>query len=116
MINSMTEGGGLKNKVLEAFALCLPVVSTSLGAEAIKATPDTELFVADDPKRFADAVLELLNDETRAVQMANAARRFVEDQYNWPKMCNEFMSVVSQVFSGPDGSQRPVPQMVMPDQ
>jgi glycosyltransferase involved in cell wall biosynthesis len=40
MINPMVEGSGLKNKVLEAFAIGLPVVSTELGIDALPADAD----------------------------------------------------------------------------
>lgn len=113
MINPMIEGSGLKNKVLEAFAIGLPVVSTSLGTEAIQATPNKELIVADDPKKFADAVLELLSNEAKALEITNAAQHFVKDQHNWSGIGSDFMSVVSEVFGDTSEIQHPVSKMVM---
>ncbi len=55
-------GGGMKGKVNEAMAHGLPVVSTSIGAQGFNAKNDEEIFVADTPEEFADAVLKLLND------------------------------------------------------
>lgn len=55
-------GGGMKGKVNEALAHGLPVVSTTIGAQGFNAKNGEEMFIADTPEDFADAVLKLLND------------------------------------------------------
>ena len=50
MVNPMIEGSGLKNKVLEALAIYLPVVSTHMGVEAINGKEGRHFLVADDPE------------------------------------------------------------------
>ena len=83
MINPMVEGSGLKNKVLESFAIGLPVVSTSLGIEAIEGEPGKHFIVADEPALFARSILDLLDDAKRADTMAREARKLVESRYSW---------------------------------
>ena len=46
-------GGGVRNKVIEAMAAGLPVVTTRRGAEGISAQAGRELLLADDPQGFA---------------------------------------------------------------
>lgn len=84
MVNPMRIGSGLKNKVLEAFALGLPVVSTHLGAEAFpSAAHDQHLLLADDPREFAAAVLKLLDDDPTRLRLRASARQLVDETYRW---------------------------------
>jgi glycosyltransferase involved in cell wall biosynthesis len=77
-------GGGTRLKVLEAMAMGKPIVSTSLGCEGFEGlVPGRELSVADTPKEFARQVIELLGDAFRRENLGHAARRFVEEQYDW---------------------------------
>ena len=83
MVNPMVEGSGLKNKVLEAFACRLPVVSTTMGIEAVGAEAGKHHLVADDPESFATAVLRCLDDADLTASLTAAARQFVEQHFEW---------------------------------
>ncbi len=51
-------GAGVKGKVGEAMAFGLPVVTTTVGAEGMGIEPGRHALVADDPRAFADAIVE----------------------------------------------------------
>ncbi len=74
---------GVQNKVLEAMAMGIPVVTTTKVLEGIGAKPARDLFSEDKPERFAERIIELLNDEILRAKIGKAGRRFVEEQYNW---------------------------------
>lgn len=76
-------GGGTRLKLLEAMAMEKAVVATRLGAEGYEMRDGEELLLADDAKTFAGAVLSLLSDPERRSALGRAARRFVEDRYDW---------------------------------
>lgn len=77
-------GGGTRLKVLEAMAMGKPIVSTSLGCEGFEGlVPGRELLVGDTPAEFAQRVIELLDDAHRRERLGRAARRFVEERYDW---------------------------------
>ncbi len=95
MVNPMLIGSGLKNKVLEAFALGLVVVSTELGVEAIsEAVPGQHYVRAESPACFAAAVLELLRDEPRRAFVRAHARHLVERTYRWHSIAASFDRLV----------------------
>lgn len=56
-------GAGLKGKVGHALAAGLPGVLSSVAAEGFEFAAAHELLVADDPARFAQAVVDLYTDE-----------------------------------------------------
>lgn len=94
MINPMVSGSGLKNKVLEAFALRRAVVSTKMGAEAIEATPDVHYLEADRAEDFAHAVQRCLSDNVLHTNLADAAYDFVAKKYRWQAIGNEFEQLI----------------------
>jgi glycosyltransferase involved in cell wall biosynthesis len=98
MVNPMIEGSGLKNKVLESFALRLPVVSTTLGVEALPVTDGRECRIADEPREFARAVLALLDDHESASSMSLAARAFVTEHYTWDAVGDVLNGIVASVL------------------
>jgi polysaccharide biosynthesis protein PslH len=79
----LTVGTGVSNKVLEAFAVGTPVVATSLACGDLPVRNGEHLFLANDTKLFASRVLELLNDASLRVRLAENARKLVDAKYNW---------------------------------
>jgi glycosyltransferase involved in cell wall biosynthesis len=76
-------GGGTRLKILEAMAMARPVVSTSLGAEGLAATHGQEILIADSPEQFAAQVGRVLDDVDLTARLGLAARRLVEERYDW---------------------------------
>lgn len=76
-------GGGTRLKILEAMALRTPVVSTTKGVEGLDAQAGVHLLVADSPRDFADAVLQLLQDDALRERLADAGYQLVRQKYNW---------------------------------
>lgn len=79
---SLRAGSGLRIKILEAFAFGVPVVSTTLGAEGIPATPGHHLMLADDPTAQAEAIDRLYADPAFNARMRTSARNLVERAYS----------------------------------
>jgi glycosyltransferase involved in cell wall biosynthesis len=79
----LLSGSGTRLKILEAMAMGIPIVTTSVGLEGIAAIHGQHCLVADEPEAFAAAVNEVLCNEVLARRLALAARRLVENQYGW---------------------------------
>jgi sugar transferase (PEP-CTERM/EpsH1 system associated) len=76
-------GGGTRLKLLEAMSMAKAVVSTSLGCEGISVRPDRDLVIADDPVSFSRAVVKLLRDRERRVELGISARQLAVSQHDW---------------------------------
>ncbi|HVU74000.1 MAG TPA: glycosyltransferase family 4 protein [Mycobacteriales bacterium] len=73
----VTDGMGVKTKVLDALAVGLPVVGTTPGLAGVGAEPGREVLVADDPEAFARAVLRLRDDPALAAALGGAGHALV---------------------------------------
>jgi glycosyltransferase involved in cell wall biosynthesis len=78
----LRSGGGTRVKILEAFALGRPVVSTSIGAEGLEVEPGQQLLIADDPEAFAEACISILEDPGRSAALAREALAFVRAHHS----------------------------------
>lgn len=88
------QGGGTRLKILEAMALGTPVVATSKAAEGLDVVDGAHLLLADEPERFASQTIRLLKDTALRHQLAAAARRLVETQYDWRQIGQDFVSLI----------------------
>lgn len=89
-------GGGMRVRILEAFARAMPVVTTTVGLEGIQAQPGRDVLVEDMPIAFADAVVKLLKDKSLQDQLSVNGRRLAEEKYDWQVILNEMNKVYEQ--------------------
>jgi glycosyltransferase involved in cell wall biosynthesis len=82
-------GGGTKTKTLEAMAMGLPVISTTVGAQGLEVRSGRHLYISDNPEVFSLYAVELLTNPDIAAAVAAEARRLVEQQYGWESIVNE---------------------------
>jgi glycosyltransferase involved in cell wall biosynthesis len=75
-------GGGTRLKIVEAMAMDLPVVSTTVGAEGLAIHPGENILIADDAASFAESVLRLLRDASLRKQIAEGGKRLAHE-YDW---------------------------------
>jgi sugar transferase (PEP-CTERM/EpsH1 system associated) len=76
-------GSGLQNKLLEAMATELPVLTTPLAAEALNAQNFSELIICQNPQEFAAAIEKLLTEPQLAQKIGGNAKNFIQKKYNW---------------------------------
>lgn len=99
MINPMLIGGGLKNKVLEGFAMRRAVVSNALGMEAIDATAGVHYLAAESPMEFAARIDELLDRPERAAELGRNARELVLRKYTWTAIGQQLCRLMDRTLS-----------------
>lgn len=90
-------GSGIQTKNLEAMAMTIPVVTTTIGAMGIKAETDTELLIADTPETFAERVIHLIENPDMREKFANAGRKRVETSYDWQVLGEKLEQVYAQI-------------------
>lgn len=96
MIAPMLISVGLQNKILQAMAMKIPVVSSKLANNAIRAEENTAVRVAVNPQEYADHILDLLNHPEKAARMAENAYQFVNEKYDWEKVNAKLAGIITQ--------------------
>ena len=94
-------GSGIQTKNLEAMAMGVPVVTTSVGAMGLEADIGKELLVADTPADFAKQVIHLLDNEDSRELLAQTARTRVETNYSWEAIGERLKHVYAQAVHTP---------------
>ncbi len=79
----MFTGLGLQNKILEAMAMGLPCITTTLVNNAIGAVPGEEILVADTTDEFVHHIIRLREDADLYARLSVAGRRLVQSRYTW---------------------------------
>jgi glycosyltransferase involved in cell wall biosynthesis len=83
---------GLPNVLLEAMAAGTPVIATAVeGVSDLLIDHETGLVVPpNSPRDLAGAITVLLANSAQAKKMAEAAQRFVADQFTWQGMVAQY--------------------------
>ncbi|MBN2730694.1 MAG: glycosyltransferase [Bacteroidales bacterium] len=89
----MQIGTGLQNKLLEAMAMELPCVTSSLANNALGAEPDKEILIADSPEEYSGKIMLLLEDETLRTEMASLGRKLIQLNYSWEKQISTLKNI-----------------------
>ena len=78
-------GAGIKNKLLEAAALSMPVVASQRVVEGLRLGDEQPLMVAKRPAQWVDALSVLWDDDAARASYGRSARDWVTREYSWAK-------------------------------
>jgi glycosyltransferase involved in cell wall biosynthesis len=76
-------GGGTRLKMLDAWAMQVPIVATRAAMEGLDPVDAGDCLLAETPTEFGVQILRLLADESFADRLAAAGRTRVEKDFAW---------------------------------
>jgi glycosyltransferase involved in cell wall biosynthesis len=97
-ISPLISGAGVKNKVLEAWAMSKPIVATSLSCSGLDVIDGDNVLIADQPKLFAEKVYQLFIDSDLRDRISKNGRRDVERAYSWESKSKELENCIMDVI------------------
>lgn len=95
----MRSGAGIKNKILQAWAMGKAVVSTPEGAFGLPAENGKNILLCSSPENFANAVEHLLCAPQSAVTLGHEARKTIEESYSWASKAQELESLLTSIVA-----------------
>ena len=96
VISPLLAGSGLKIKLIEALSYGKAIVCTSPTIQGVGKIVGTAVTVADEPGRFAEAILSLLLDASLRREQAALALEVVKCNFSEEVCYREFLSAVGK--------------------
>jgi len=78
-------GAGVKNKVVEAMAYGVPLITTEVGAQGLLGI-DSIIPVTNDTTLFADYVLSVMNSDEQWIKLSSAGNAYVSQHFSLDAM------------------------------
>jgi glycosyltransferase involved in cell wall biosynthesis len=100
MLYAPARGSGMKVKVLEAFALGVPVVTNREGTEGLPVEDGVHADVTDDDAALVDRTVALLDDQQLRTRRAAAARSLVERHCDPTRVMDRLEAVYRSLEQG----------------
>lgn len=93
MIVPILTGSGMRMKILEAAALSIPFITTSVGVEGLDFTDKDSCIVEDEADKWVTSLSELMTDETLRHKLSDKAQRIFKEKYSVEALANKRMQV-----------------------
>jgi len=96
----LRSGGGMRVKILDAWARGIPIVSTSIGCEGITGAVHGEnILIADQADEFAAQVVRVMQDEDLSMRLIRQGRQTVEARYD----CKSLYADYARLYADMEG-------------
>jgi sugar transferase (PEP-CTERM/EpsH1 system associated) len=99
MVAPLNIARGTQNKILEAMAMGVPVVTSRAAAGGVDAVPGEHLLVAGSHEEQARAVLRVLDGRTERQRLAIAGRARVLSHHAWPSSMRRLDTIIERGIS-----------------
>jgi len=87
-------GTGQRVKLLEAFSMACPVVTTRVGALGFPVEKGVNMLIAETADEFAAALRRLIAEPGLRRHMGDNARAMILDRFDWTRIGKEYLDVV----------------------
>ena len=91
---------GTQNKILEAMAMGVPVVTSTAAAGGVDAVAGEHLLVADRAQDIADAVLRVVESPAERARLAQAGRERVLSHHDWAASMRRLDGIIARCLEG----------------
>ncbi len=92
----MRRGTGIKNKLLEAWAAGVPVITTPLACQGVPARDGENLLLGETPSDLAEKAVYLINNYPLQDRLAHQGRQTIEKCLTWELATQRFMELVKK--------------------
>jgi glycosyltransferase involved in cell wall biosynthesis len=89
-------GTGQRVKLLEAYAMGSPVITTSLGAAGFPITDGQNAIIANSAAEFRAAVSTLVTSADLRSRLGAEGRQLILDKFTWDRIGRQFLDLVEE--------------------
>jgi len=99
MVVPLQSGSGLRIKIVEGLSFGKAIVSTPIGCEGIDVQNNRDLLIAETPEKFADAVIELVENNERRNSIELNAKSFANEYLDNTKLTATLVRFYNSILS-----------------
>jgi len=96
MVAPLNIARGTQNKILEAMAMGVPVVTSPLAANGVDAIAGEHLLVARNNVEYVDEILRILDQPAERARLAFAARQRMLSHHSWEASMRRLDTIVDR--------------------
>lgn len=112
LISPVNVGGGLRTKIMLALAQGAPVVATEFSCQGLGLRNREECLFAEEPREFADLLLELANDKELRQHLRRSGFQVARERFGSSEVARVRLKTLEQAATakrpGKAGSKLPV--------
>jgi glycosyltransferase involved in cell wall biosynthesis len=98
-VSPLRSGTGMRNKIMEAMAMGVPVVATLLSCEGIRVTDGETVLLGETVAELSAGAVRLLREGSLHHRMARSARNLVLQEHTWTKVAEQYETAYQAVIS-----------------
>ena len=87
---------GTQNKILEAMALGVPVVASTIAAGGVDAIPGEHFLTAQTPAEYAAAITGILERRDERARLARAGRERMRSHHDWSRSMKRLDGIIER--------------------
>jgi hypothetical protein len=99
MVAPLNIARGTQNKILEAMAMGVPVVTSAIAAGGVDAQSEEHFLVADTPQDYARAILRIVDDPQERNRLASAGRQRMLTNHAWTGSMQRLDGIIERAIS-----------------
>ncbi len=99
MVAPLAIARGTQNKILEAMAMGVPVVTSSVAAGGVDAEAEAHFLVADGPQATAEAILRVVENPAERERLAAAGRARMLSHHAWSRSMQRLDGIIERCVS-----------------
>ena len=96
-VSPLLSGAGMKIKILEAMAMKIPIVATTISCEGIDNTCDV-FKIKDKERDIANTIIDYLENPITGIAYANRAYENIKNNYSWEAIDAMYKKIIDEII------------------
>jgi len=98
-VSPLRLGAGIKNKILEAMAMQVPVVATPLSCDGIPVSHGQHVLLGESDSELVKGIFRLLGNPQLRKRLRQRGRQLIERHFMWARVADRYEELYDQVIT-----------------